>query len=153
MPSFRQIVDRVPMLMIQQIGCCEDVHYQYTWHTLLNCLHDIWDLQLNDCYSVSGIVIFKLIVMTDSWGISCEIVLRWMSLDLTDDMSTLVQVMVCCHQPTSHYLSQCWPGSVLPYGVTRPQWVKPNMPPENFYGSSEALYDIKIRNKPLNSTP
>ena len=24
----------------------------------------------------------------------------------------------------SHYLSQCWPTFVLPYGVTRPQWVK-----------------------------
>ena len=26
-----------------------------------------------------------------------------------------------------HYLSQCWPTSMLPYGVTRPQWVKPNI--------------------------
>ena len=24
----------------------------------------------------------------------------------------------------SHYLSQCWPSSKPPYGVTRPQWVK-----------------------------
>ena len=47
----------------------------------------------------------------------------WMSLDLTHDMSTLVQVMVWCHQATSHYLSQCWPRFVLPYGVIRPQWV------------------------------
>ena len=28
-------------------------------------------------------------------------------------------------QATSRYLSQCWPRSVSPYGVTRPQWVKP----------------------------
>ena len=40
------------------------------------------------------------------------------------DKSTLVQVMAWCRQATSHYLSQCWPRSVLPYGVTRPQWVK-----------------------------
>ena len=26
-------------------------------------------------------------------------------------------------QATSHYQSQCWPRSRLPYGVTRPQWV------------------------------
>ena len=26
-------------------------------------------------------------------------------------------------QATSHYLSQCWPRSVSPYGVTRSQWV------------------------------
>ena len=71
-------------------------------------------------------VIFKLISVTDCWGISCEIALRRMPLDLTDDKSTLVQVMVWCHQATSHYLSQCWPRFMLPYGVTRPQWVKLN---------------------------
>ena len=37
---------------------------------------------------------------------------------------TLVQVMAWCRQATSHYLSQCWPKSLLPYEVTRPQWVK-----------------------------
>ena len=47
-----------------------------------------------------------------------------MSLDLTDDKSTLVQVMAWCRQATSHYLSQCWSRSLSPYGVTRPQWVK-----------------------------
>ena len=31
--------------------------------------------------------------------------------------------MAWCHQATSHYLSQCSPRSMLPYGVTRPQWV------------------------------
>ena len=46
-----------------------------------------------------------------------------MSLDFADDQSTLVQVMAWCHQATSHYLSQCWPRSLSPYGVTRPQWI------------------------------
>ena len=67
--------------------------------------------------------IFNPISMIDGWGISCEIALRWMSLDLTDDMSTLIQVMAWCHQATSHYLSQCWPRYMSPYGITRPQWV------------------------------
>ena len=58
--------------------------------------------------------------MSDDWGISCEIAPEWLSLDLTDDKSTLVQVMAWCHQVTSHYLSQCWLRSVWPYGVTRP---------------------------------
>ena len=49
---------------------------------------------------------------------------RWMLWDLTDGKSTLVQLMAWCRQATSHYLSQCWPSSMLPYGVTRPQWVK-----------------------------
>ena len=68
-------------------------------------------------------IIFKLISVIGSWGIPCEIALRWMPLALTDDKSTLVQVMAWCHQATSHYLSQCWPRSLSPYGVTRPQWV------------------------------
>ena len=61
-------------------------------------------------------VIFKPFLVNGGWGISYEIALRWMSQGLTDDKSTLVQV-------TSHYLSQCWPRSVSPNGVTRPQWV------------------------------
>ena len=65
--------------------------------------------------------IFKQI---DGWGISCDIALIWMSLGFTDDQSTLVQVMAWCRQATSHYLSQWWPRSMSPYGVTRPQWVK-----------------------------
>ena len=68
-------------------------------------------------------VIFKQILVIDGWGISCEIALIWMSPDFTDDQSTLVQVMAWCRQATSHYLSQCWPRSLSPYGVTRPQWV------------------------------
>ena len=68
-------------------------------------------------------VIFKLISVTDGWGISCNIALRWMPLDLTNDKSTLVQVMAWCHHTTSHYLNQCWPRSLPPYGVTRPRWV------------------------------
>ena len=47
-----------------------------------------------------------------------------MPQDLSDDKSTLVQVVAWCRQATSHYLSQCWPSSMSPYGITRPQWVK-----------------------------
>ena len=68
--------------------------------------------------------ILKLSLVDYGWGISYKIAFRWMPLDLTDDKSTLVQLMVWCRQATSHYLSQCWPRSLLPYGVTRPQWVK-----------------------------
>ena len=70
-------------------------------------------------------VIFKLI---DCWVISCEITVRLMSFDLTNDKSTLVQVMAWCRQATSHYLSQCWPRSMPSYGVTRPQWVNSSPP-------------------------
>ena len=56
--------------------------------------------------------------------ISCEIALRWISLDSTDDnMSTLIQAMAWCCQATCYFLSQCWPRSMLTCGITRPQWV------------------------------
>ena len=54
-----------------------------------------------------------------------------MPQDLTDDKSTLVQVMAWCHQAASHYLRQCWPRSLSPYGVIRPQGVKGKLCPHN----------------------
>ena len=41
---------------------------------------------------------FKLQLVIDDWGISCEVTLRWMSLDRTDDKPILVQVMVWCRR-------------------------------------------------------
>ena len=70
------------------------------------------------------LVNFKLISTINIWSIFCEIAIRWMPQHPTDHWSTLVQVMAWCCQATSHYLSQCWPRSMSPYGVTRPQWVK-----------------------------
>ena len=58
------------------------------------------------------------------WGIFCEIVPIWMSVDLTDDKSVMVQAMVWCRQVTNHYLNQCWPSSASSNGATRPQCVK-----------------------------
>ena len=69
------------------------------------------------------LVIFKLILVADGWDISCEIVFRWMLVDLTDGKSSLVQVMAWCLQATRHYSSQCWPRLVSPNGDTRPQSV------------------------------
>ena len=63
-------------------------------------------------------VIFKLTSVNGGWGISNEIAFRWMPLDLTEEMSTLVQVMAWCRQATGHYLGQCWPRFMSPYGVT-----------------------------------
>ena len=48
-----------------------------------------------------------------------------MSYNFTNEQSTLVQGMAWCHQAPSHYLDQCWPRSMLPYGITKPQWVNP----------------------------
>ena len=46
--------------------------------------------------------------------------------ELTDDKSTLFQVMAWYCQATSHYLRQCWPKSMSPFGITRPQCVSYN---------------------------
>ena len=46
-----------------------------------------------------------------------------MSLHFTDNKSILVQVLAWYRQAPSHYLSQCWPRSVSPYGVNRPQLI------------------------------
>ena len=56
---------------------------------------------------------------------TCEIALSWMAQNTFDDKSTLVLVMAWCRQVTSHYLDQCWPRFMSPYGIT--QWVKTSL--------------------------
>ena len=111
----------------------------YTWHVRT------WTILLAEssiCWAVHSLaprrfqfdirkVMFKLTLVNGGWGISYEIALRWMPQDVTDGKSTLVQVMAWCRQATSHYLSQCWPRSMSPNGVTRPQWVNSNPPGQN----------------------
>ena len=67
--------------------------------------------------------IFNLVLLIGILTSSKDNALRWMPRDLTDDKSTLVQVMAWCRKAKSHYLSQCWPSSMSPYGITRPQLV------------------------------
>ena len=43
-------------------------------------------------------VVFKLVLAIDCWGIAYEIALKWMSLDLAHNESTLDQVMTWCRQ-------------------------------------------------------
>ena len=69
-------------------------------------------------------VFFYFMLWIKFLNTSYEIALMCMLQNPTDHKSTLVQVMAWCRQATSHYLSQCWPRYVLPYGITRPQWVK-----------------------------
>ena len=54
----------------------------------------------------------------------CEIALRWMPHNHTNDKSTLVKVMAWCRQATSHCLNQCWLRSLMPHSIIRPQWVQ-----------------------------
>ena len=73
-------------------------------------------------------VILNLVLLIGIFKSSYDNVLRWMPHDLTDDRSTLLQVMAWCRQATRHYLSQCWHISLPPYGVNRPKWVNINTP-------------------------
>ena len=52
-------------------------------------------------------IFFKCKSMTDILGISCEIALKWVPHNLTDDKATLFQVTV--------WRSQCWPVSISPW--------------------------------------
>ena len=87
-------------------------------------------------------LIFQILSVIDGWVVSCELALRWMSLDLTDDKSTLVQVMAWCRQATSHYLTQCWPRSLPPYGVTRPQWAHTPLVPHMRQWTGSGLVQV-----------
>ena len=62
-------------------------------------------------------LIFNLALLIGIFKSSSENILRWMPQDLTDDKSTLVQVMAWCRQATSHYQKQCWPRSPKPYDI------------------------------------
>ena len=74
-------------------------------------------------------VILKVLFSNSLWrtawvGTCFETAHKWLLLKLTNDKSTLTQVMAWCRQATSHYLNQCWPRSMTPYSIMRTQWVK-----------------------------
>ena len=94
--------------------------------SVTNCLSvsvNLTHWPLGDLNMIWTNVIFNLALLIGIFKSSYDNVLTWMPQDLTDDKSTLVQVMAWCRQATSHYLNHCWPRSSTPYGVTRPQWV------------------------------
>ena len=88
---------------------------------LLSCQLTHWPL--GDLNAIFKNVIFNLALLISIFKSSYDNVLRWMPQELTDDKSTLVQVMAWCCQATSLYLNKCWSRSPTPYGVTRPEWV------------------------------
>ena len=103
--------------------------YFQSGHNYMKCIRNLCACKVNplahgrsECDSKHGV--FNLVLLIGIFRSSHDNALWWMPQDLTDDQSTLVQVMARCRQATSHYLSQCWPRSVASYGVTRPQWVK-----------------------------
>ena len=112
-----------------------DQFHRKLWHLQLTTLFS-WsnsEKNLPVCLRVNSLalrsecdsknVIFNLVLLIGILRSSHDSALRWIPQDLTDDKSTLVQVMAWRRQATSHYLSQCWLSSLSPYGVARLQWV------------------------------
>ena len=93
-----------------------------------------------------------------STGTRYEVSLSWMLCKLTNEKSTLVEVMAWCCQAANLYLSQCWPRSLLPYG-TRSQWDNPFKPADTFIQWSTrsslvqvvacCLFDLKPSPEPM----
>ena len=80
-----------------------------------------WPLgDLNVILKIGFSILFYWLVSSDLLMI---VPLLWMPQDLTDDRSTLFQIMAWDRQATSHYLGQCWLSSLSPYDVARAQWV------------------------------
>ena len=107
----------VPPVMIGLLESCHMV--SLVWVIIAS----VYSLAPGKSACDSKSVIFNLVLLIGIFRSSHGNALWWMPQDLTDDKSTLVQVMAWCHQATSHYLSQCWLSSFSPYGVPRPQWV------------------------------
>ena len=110
----------VQLLSLNRI-CCWDPSYQTLTcipHIFINSLvpgRSAWDFKN---------IIFNFVLLIGKVRSSYNDAFRWMLRDLTDDKSTLVQVMAWCRQAASHYPSQSWPRSMTPYGISRPQCVK-----------------------------
>ena len=88
---------------------CSGLFY---WHRLSKPAWNLTHWRLGDLA-----VIFKYISTTGSWGFSSENWSDWLLVNIGSGKGLVPSA-------TSHYLSQCWPRSLLPFAVTRPQWVK-----------------------------
>ena len=66
---------------------------------------------------------FKCIFFNENDRIPTQISLRFIARSPIDNKQHWFRWWLGAEQATSHCLSQCWPRSLSPYGVTRPQWV------------------------------
>ena len=75
----------------------------------------------SECDSKTGIFNLNLLIVI--FRSSHGNAMRWMPQDLTDDKSTLGQVMAWCHQASNLHLNQCWPSSLTHICSTRDRGV------------------------------
>ena len=81
-----------------------------------NRLSTNWSLGNQDAILKSATFSHALLVVVSR--LFYKNALRWIPLELTDNMSAVVQVMSWCHQASGHYLWQCGPRCMLPYDIT-----------------------------------
>ena len=89
--------------------------------------YQCWRIWINSLFPAGcdfKCVISTRVVVILFMSIFSAIICSLMTQDPTGDKSTLIQGMAWCCPATCHYLSQCWPRSVSPYGITRLEWVK-----------------------------
>ena len=72
---------------------------------------------LNQCWLTYWCIYASLSQLTNGIG-------SWALVVRRGEKSIVVSLMAWCRQATRHYLNQCWPRSMLPYGIPRPKWVK-----------------------------
>ena len=116
------------MISLRLMNLFLHIHTSAFWQLFGHYFHEsCWSYSLTHWPLGDLKIFFKMSFSNSSWidtlSNSCETALRSMPQNPSDDKSTLVQVMAWCRQAASHYLSQCCPRSLSPYGVTRPQWV------------------------------
>ena len=104
-----------------QLECLDPIGCE--WRYIKKCMTVVWQCLTNVRHVLSTLNFryhypsFKLILMVDSWNISCETA-PYESHRITDDKTTLVQVTAWCLQAPSHYLCQCCPSPMKPYVMT-----------------------------------
>ena len=104
---------------LSNVDSTRDVcHTRYLWYETVICF--INSLASGRPGWQSKTATFNLVSLIGNFTSSKDNALRWMPRDLTNNKSTLVQVMAWCHQAASHYLNQCWPRSPMLYGITSP---------------------------------
>ena len=99
--------------------------------TTITIVDSLWRHNENCCYANMRSQGQAFVCWHLNLSVTCGTVVprRWTCLSVILPYSTiLVQVMAWCSQATSHYLSQCWTRSLLPHGVTRPEWVNHRVP-------------------------
>ena len=63
-------------------------------------------------------MIFNFLMLNNTLGTNGENAPRWIPQNLWANIG-MVNVLVMV---TSHWLNQCWPRSMWPYGISRPKW-------------------------------